>query len=346
MRPDEPSVAAQHVELALAAARQRILGHHEIGGSRVGRPRALLERNLVGGVRSADRGEIFGQGLDELPLAERIGARRVVLGGSARHLLDDADPIFLGALEVERPLQGVTIAALGEQHLLLIGAGKAGDDLGSGRILVGKRLCLEGEVERRGLAFGDCDLLRGALEIRQLDCDRIGARREVRPARKRIFAFGVGVDRNRDRAVVAMRLDGNPRQGFAGCRDDLAGHERGAIGGKRGAAGHERRLRQGNSRERNSNIGFHRGDPSVMRRGRRPRLRVLVLEFEMIRLACRPFNSRNVDRPEHGRCASSFVRWLPMPTLALRTKTGSRSPCVALRAALMRGRATASKSSR
>ena len=74
VRPDEAPIAAQHVELTLAAAGKGVFGHDEIGRLRVSRARALCERDLVGGARSADRGQIVGQRLDVLLLAERIGA--------------------------------------------------------------------------------------------------------------------------------------------------------------------------------------------------------------------------------------------------------------------------------
>ncbi len=128
VRPDEPPVAAQHVEFALPPSRKRILRHHEIGGGRVGRPRAGPERDVVGGVGAADRREIVRQRLDELLLAERIGPRRFLLGRAARHFLDDPDPIFLRAPRLQRPLQRVTIAALGKQNLLLVRAREARDN--------------------------------------------------------------------------------------------------------------------------------------------------------------------------------------------------------------------------
>src|SRR5262249_20264711 len=82
---------------ALAASRKGVFRHYEIAGGRIGRPWALLERDSVGGLRSADGGEIISQRVDELLLAERIGPGRLSLGGAARHLLDDTDPIFLAA---------------------------------------------------------------------------------------------------------------------------------------------------------------------------------------------------------------------------------------------------------
>src|SRR5260370_16434169 len=92
--------------------------HHEIGGGRVGRPRAWPERDVVGGVGAADRREIFRQRLDELLLAERIGPGRFLLGGTARHFLDDPDPIFLRTPGLQPPLHRVPIATLGKQNLL------------------------------------------------------------------------------------------------------------------------------------------------------------------------------------------------------------------------------------
>src|SRR5262249_42212585 len=53
MRPDEPPIAAEHEEFTLAPARQRVLGHDQIGGSGVGRPRPLLEWDFGRGAGTA-----------------------------------------------------------------------------------------------------------------------------------------------------------------------------------------------------------------------------------------------------------------------------------------------------
>ena len=47
------------------------------------------------------------------------------------------------ARDLQRPLQRVAIAALGEQHLLLVGARKARDDFGGGRVVISDGLRLQ-----------------------------------------------------------------------------------------------------------------------------------------------------------------------------------------------------------
>ena len=136
------------------------------------------------------------------------------------------------AWDLQRPLQGVAIAALGEQHLLFIRAGKARDNFRGGRVVIGDRLRLQPEINLRGFAGSNRDIVFiRVLEIRELDLQRIGARLHVRPGGEGIFAGFVGINSDRDIAVVQMRLHRDAGERFASGGGHLAGQHHGILRG-------------------------------------------------------------------------------------------------------------------
>src|SRR5262245_13898350 len=142
----------------------------------------------------------------------------------------------------------MTVVALNQQVLLLVCAGKRGHDLRRGRVGDRRFPRTQREVGFRGRAGGQRDLAARRFEIGKVDRDRIrsGGRvlldpPKVRPFRKVVVAFAIGVDRDGDGAGGPPCADGHTREPLASRRQDLAGEERrfGRRDGARRSAGPE-----------------------------------------------------------------------------------------------------------